>query len=87
MPFLVRAKAFLPEFLARLTVRRDSGPIDTVESLCRFVSTRAAFVAQKTLYGYLKTRMGTRYPRMFEDDVLIASIDVAKMHVLSLIHI
>lgn len=81
MPFLVRAKAFLPEFLARLTVRRDSGPIDTVESLCRFVSTRAAFVAQKTLYGYLKTRMGTRYPRMFEDDVLIASIDVAKMHV------
>jgi len=71
----------LPEFIARLTVRRDSGPIDGIDAMCRFVSTRSAFVAQKTLYGYLKTRMGSRYPRMFEDDVIIASIDIAKMHV------
>src|SRR3546814_11390174 len=38
-------------------------------------------MAQKTLYGYLKTRMGTRYPRLFEDDVLIASVDLAKLHI------
>ncbi len=72
---------FLPHFFARLRMRRDSGPIDTIDELCRFVSTRSAFVAQKTLYGYLKTRMGTRYPSMFEDDVFVASIDIAKMHV------
>lgn len=78
---LARIRDFLPEFFARLTVRRDSGPIDTIEGLCRFVSTRSAFVAQKTLYGYLKTRMGTRYPSMFEDEVFVASIDIAKMHV------
>ena len=78
---LARLRDFLPEFFARLTVRRDSGPIDTIEGLCRFVSTRSAFVAQKTLYGYLKTRMGTRYPSMFEDEVFVASIDIAKMHV------
>lgn len=78
---LKQAYAFLPEFLARLTVRRDSGPIDGLDSLCAFVSTRAAFVAQKTLYGYLKTRMGTRYPSLFEDDVFVASINVAKMQV------
>ena len=78
---LARIRDFLPEFFARLTVRRDSGPIDTIEELCRFVSTRSAFVAQKTLYGYLKTRMGTRYPSMFEDEVFVASIDIAKMHV------
>ena len=72
---------FLPEFFARLSIRRDSGPIDTTDALCRFVSTRSAFVAQKTLYGYLKTRMGTRYPSMFADDVYVASIDIAKMHV------
>ncbi len=78
---LKQAYAFLPEFLARLTIRRDSGPIDCVDSLCAFVSTRAAFVAQKTLYGYLKTRMGTRYPSLFEDDVFVASINLAKMHV------
>jgi hypothetical protein len=78
---LKKARALLPEFLGRLTVRRDSGPIDSVEALSRFVSTRAAFMAQKTLYGYLKTRMGTRYPSMFEDDAFIVSIDIAKLQV------
>lgn len=78
---LKQVRAFLPEFLARLSIRRDSGPIDSIEELCRFVSTRSAFVAQKTLYGYLKTRMGTRFPSMFADDVFIASVDIAKMHV------
>lgn len=78
---LGRIRDFIPEFFARLTVRRDSGPIDSIDGLCRFVSTRSAFVAQKTLYGYLKTRMGTRYPSMFEDEVFVASIDIAKMHV------
>ena len=78
---LQQIRTFVPQFLARLTVRRDSGPIDSIEALCTFVSTRSAFVAQKTLYGYLKTRMGTRYPSMFEDDVFVSSIDVAKMHI------
>ncbi len=76
-----RIWSFLPEFFARLKIRRDSGPIDTIDGVCRFVSTRSAFVAQKTLYGYLKTRMGTRYPAMFEDDVIIESVDIAKMHI------
>ena len=81
IPSLKTVWSFLPEFFARLSVRRDSGPIDGVESLRRFVSTRAAFIAQKTLYGYVKTRMGTRYPSMFQDDVFIASINIAKMHI------
>ena len=81
IPSLKTVRNFLPEFLARLTLRRDSGAIDSSESLRRFVSTRAAFIAQKTLYGYVKTRMGTRYPSMFEDDTIIASINIAKMHV------
>ncbi len=78
---LKRAKAILPEILARLTIRRDSGPIDSTEALCNYVSTRAALVAQKTLYSYLKTRMGIRYPLMFEDDAIISSINIAKMHI------
>lgn len=79
--FLKQTLAFLPEFVARLRIRRDAGPIDSVLALCGFVSTRSAFVAQKTLYGYLKARMGTRYPSMFEDDVFVASIDIAKINV------
>jgi hypothetical protein len=75
------ARALLPEFIGRLTVRRESGPIDSIDALKQFVSTRAAFMAQKTLYGYLKTRMGTRYPSMFEDDAFVASIDIAKLQV------
>ena len=50
-------------------------------ALEKFVSTRAAFVAQKTLYGYVKTRMGTRYVAMFEDKAMVASLNIAKMHV------
>lgn len=72
---------FWPEFAARLTARADREPIATLADLHRFIATRSAFVAQKTLYGYLKTRMGTRYPTVFEDDQMIASINIAKMHV------
>lgn len=81
IPGLKAVRTFLPEFIARLTMRRESEPLDSVSGLTRFVSTRAAFIAQKTLYGYLKTRMGTRYPSMFEDDVFVRSIDIAKMQV------
>ena len=80
-PFLLKTLAFLPDFLARFKIRFDSGPLDSVDNLCTFVSGRAAFVAQKTLFGYLKARMGTRYPSMFEDDVFVSSINIAKMHV------
>ena len=46
-----------------------------------FVQTRAAYVAQTSLYGYLKTRMGTRYPHMFQDEVFSKSIATAKWQV------
>ncbi len=78
---LTKVLAFLPDFVARLKIRRDSGPLDSLDRVTAFVSTRAAFVAQKTLYSYLKARMGTRYPSMFEDDVLISSVNIAKMHI------
>jgi hypothetical protein len=58
-----------------------TGPVDSVAALENFVSTRAAFVAQKTLYGYVKTRMGIRYVAMFADANVIASVNIAKMQV------
>ncbi|NJO37225.1 MAG: hypothetical protein HC871_05895 [Rhizobiales bacterium] len=63
------------------TLRRDRAPIDSVSRLQHFVATRAAFVAQKTLYGYLQTRIGTRYARVVEDDPYRESINIAKFHV------
>lgn len=62
-------------------LKARSQPLDTVATFEHFVSARSAFVAQKKLYGYLKTRMGTRYPSMFEDDQFIASINIAKAHI------
>ena len=78
---LHRAATFSKAFLARFRVRSESEPIDSRERLFEFVATRAAFVAQKTLYGYLKTRIGTRYPTMFEDDIFVQSINIAKINV------
>lgn len=81
MSFINKTAEFWAEFKSRLTIRYESGPIDTVALLTDFATTRAAFIAQKTLYGYLKTRMGTRYPTMFEDPVFVDSINIAKLHV------
>lgn len=48
--------------------RFDRSPLDDVPSTTRFVRTRAAYIAQTSLYGYLKTRMGTSFRRHFEDE-------------------
>lgn len=81
MSLIESARNTLQVFKSRLSVRRDNGPINSVSALEYFVATRASFVSQKSLYGYLKTRMGTRYPSMFEDDVFVHSINIAKAHI------
>ena len=61
-----------------LKIRFRRGAIGSVDELCEFVETRAAYVAQTSLYGYLKNRMGIKYPEMFADETMAASIDLAK---------
>ena len=56
-------------------------PIVDRDGLETFIRTRAAHVAQTALYGYLRTRAGTRYPELFSNDKVLASINVAKWHV------
>lgn len=70
-----------PRIRRALTLRFDRSSFDSVDKLAEFVQTRAAYVAQTSLYGYLKTRMGTRYRVMFEDDVYARSIDFAKWRI------
>lgn len=55
-------------------------PIDSLEALSRFLDERACFVSQTSLYGYLRTRAGQRYPELFENDPFVATINVAKWH-------
>jgi len=51
------------------------------EALKTFLNTRASYVGQYSLYSYLRTRAGTRYPELFDDDVFVVSINIAKWHV------
>ena len=51
------------------------------ESLGYFLRTRASHVAQASLYGYLKTRAGTRFPEMFENEGILMSMNMAKWQI------
>ncbi|MGY6709663.1 MAG: hypothetical protein ACXIVF_15190 [Rhizobiaceae bacterium] len=57
------------------------GPIDSPEALAHFIETRASYMAQTSLYGYLRTRMGMRYPELFDDDVFVVGINLAKWQI------
>lgn len=51
------------------------------QALRAFLQTRSTYVAQFSLYGYLRTRAGTRYPELFSNDRFVESINIAKWHV------
>ena len=55
--------------------------IKTKKDLQNFIKERAAHVTQTTLYGYLKTRIGTRYIAMLEDEKFVESINIAKWNI------
>ena len=55
--------------------------IHSKEDLKNFVQERSAHVTQTTLYGYLKTRMGTRYVLHFENDEFMKSVNLAKWNI------
>jgi len=61
--------------------RTGAVALDTPGALGEFLGSRASHVAQTTLYGYLKTRAGTRFPELFEDSAMLASINIAKWQV------
>mgnify|MGYP001173742584 FL=1 len=68
--FFALFKAFIPK-----------KKISSLDELEEFIQSKSAWVAQVTLYGYLKTRMGTRYVLHFENDVFMKSVNVAKWNI------
>ncbi len=71
--------ALIPGKLRRMFgIRFDKSAIQDIDNLDKFIQTRSAYVAQTSLYGYLKTRMGTRFRQVFEDDKFLPSINKAK---------
>lgn len=61
--------------------RHRPEPVIDPSGLRRFLETRASYVAQISLYGYLRTRAGTRYPELFDDDAFVVSINIAKWQI------
>ena len=64
-----------------IRIRFDKSSLEEIPQLVEFVSTRSAYVAQTSLFGYLKTRMGREYVSIFKDDVFLPSIETAKWSV------
>jgi len=63
-------KAFIP--------KKKLSDLDELEN---FIQSKSAWVTQVTLYGYLKTRMGTRYVLHFENDKFMGSVNLAKWNI------
>lgn len=84
MVFLSRYLARLPGLLRALHDYLGAGrhgrmnAIADGAALARFIDSRASHVTQISLYGYLRTRAGTRYPELFSSDVFAAAINGAK---------
>ena len=57
--------------------------ISNLDELENFIQSKSAWVTQVTLYGYLKTRMGTRYVLHFENDKFMESVNQAKWNIYS----
>ena len=57
--------------------------INNFDELEKFIQSKSAWVTQVTLYGYLKTRMGTRYVLHFENDKFMSSVNLAKWNIYS----
>ena len=84
-PTLMRAKAAtlwqtLRDYLGTVARRRVTRIVDR-DGLRHFLESRASHVAQTSLYGYLRTRAGARYPELFANDAFVQSIDIAKWYI------
>lgn len=77
-PYLARWSESLRRWYRRWR-RRE--PVHSVAALRAYLRTRSTHVAQMTLYGYLRTRAGTRFPELFENDQFAVSLNIAKWHV------
>lgn len=65
---------------ALLFWRRETAVVN-VEQLVKYIETRSKFVAQTTLFGYVKTRAGTRYVSLYEDPLFTESVNIAKWEI------
>lgn len=57
--------------------------LNSLSALSDFTERQSAYVSQVTLFGYIKTRAGTSWPKLFEDDTYLVSLRTARSHFFS----
>ena len=63
-------------------LRYDTTPtIVEYDQLSDFIEKQSSFVSQVTLYTYIKTRAGTQWPKLFENNEYLASLKIARWHI------
>lgn len=73
-------KQILANYLKKLGIIKDE-PLADMASCGQFLDQRAAYIAQTTLYSYVKARAGTRYPVLFENEAFLVSLKIARWHI------
>ena len=71
----------LRDLLRLLMPRRRRLAINSLDDLVEFLHQRSAYMAQSTLFGYLRTRMGTSYQQFFQDERFAGQIADARLGV------
>lgn len=61
--------------------QKSNAIITSPDTLAQFINSRSSHVTQTSLYGYLKTRAGTRFPELFENPDILTSINIAKWNI------
>ncbi len=73
---------YLKEYISPIfNFLKPKRKISNIFELKTYIKSKAAWVSQETLYGYLKTRMGAKYILMFEDEIFLGSINKAKWNI------
>ena len=60
---------------------RPQVPIVNLVQATEYVEKQAAFVSQFSLYSYIKTRAGTQYPKLFENEQYLTSMKIARWYI------
>lgn len=74
----------LKHFVLRLRDKLGFSPRPRLASkndLIVFAEKQAAYVSQTTLYGYVRTRAGTQWPKLFNNETYLISLRTARWHI------
>jgi hypothetical protein len=58
-----------------------SHQIKNISDLEEYIRKHSSHVTQQTLYEYVKTRMGTRYVKMFDDESFMKSLHISSWNI------